>query len=153
MNYTEEQIKEIVRNVISEMQSVNVKDLTLYQKRGVAIHRNTSPEVLDRLAIDEDWGVRYWVATNPNTPSEALERLANDDDYCVRCGAAKNPNTTPEALERLADDEEWVVRQFTADNPNYKRKSNNKITIELTEEQLSQLRKCADMFSGLLGSV
>jgi hypothetical protein len=153
MNYTEEQVKEIVRNVISEMQSVNAKDLTLYQKRGVARNPNTLPEALDRLANDKDWGVRYWVATNPNTPSEALERLANDDDYCVRCGVAKNPNTTPETLERLADDEEWVVRQFTADNPNYKRKSNNKITIELTEEQLSQLRKCADMFSGLLGSV
>jgi len=153
MNYTEEQVKEIVRNVISEMQSVNVKDLTFAQKRDVAKNPNTPPETLARLANDVDYCVRSCVANNPNTPTETLERLANDVDVCVRYAVAYNPNTPTETLERLANDESYSVRECVVQNSNYKRKSNNKITIELTEEQLSQLRKCADMFSGLLGSV
>ncbi len=54
---------------------------------------NTPPEVLEKLATDEAWGVRYSVAHNPNTPPKALEKLANDKDIVVRRCVAYTSNT------------------------------------------------------------
>ena len=34
----------------------------------LAKNPTTSPEVLEKLASDENWGVRYYVARNPRTP-------------------------------------------------------------------------------------
>ena len=58
------------------------------------------------------------LATNPNTSPEILERLANDEDYCVRCFVAFNRNTPPETLERMANDEDSCVRYWVTFNPN-----------------------------------
>ena len=59
----------------------------------LARRRNTPPEILERLANDEDFYVRWHVAENHNTPPETLERLANDHFYYVRLGVTRNPNT------------------------------------------------------------
>ena len=59
----------------------------------LARNPNTPPEILARLANDNNWGVRCRVAYNPNTSPENLERLANDDDYWVSFRVARNLNT------------------------------------------------------------
>jgi len=92
--------------------------LTFKEKKEVSKNPNTPPETLDRLANDNIWDVRWYVAWNSNTKTETLERLAKDEDYCVRCGVAQNPNTTTETLERLANDEDYCIRIEAAQNPN-----------------------------------
>ena len=78
----------------------------------------TQPEILARLANDENPGVRYGVAYNTNTSPKTLTHLANDDDYSVRRGVALNINTSPETLERLANDGDSYVRSGVIRNPN-----------------------------------
>jgi hypothetical protein len=58
------------------------------------------------------------VAENPNTPLTVLEKLAIDEDYMVRCYVAGIPNTPPEVLAKLAVDEVSCVRWEVADNKN-----------------------------------
>jgi hypothetical protein len=60
----------------------------------------------------------YDIAKNPNTPPEILARLANDNNWGVRCRVAENLNTSPETLERLANDEDYCIRWHVAFNPN-----------------------------------
>jgi hypothetical protein len=50
--------------------------------------------VLEKLAEDEDVGVRILVAGNPNTPASVLERLAEDKDADVRKAVAKRISKT-----------------------------------------------------------
>jgi hypothetical protein len=106
-----------------------IYSLSIGAKRELAIVI-TSPEVMNRLAKDNDNIVRCGVAYNPNTPPEALERLANDEESFVRRMVACNPNTPPEALERLANDDDPGVRREVAKNPNYKKPNTNQITNE-----------------------
>ena len=73
--------------------------------------------VLDRLAGDEDWGVRRAVAEHPATPAALLERLAGDKESWVRCAVAKNPATPVALLERLAGDKDRYVRRAVAEHP------------------------------------
>lgn len=61
---------------------------------------NTTPEILQVLATDEDDLVRYRVALNPNTTPEILQVLATDEDFFVRYWVAHNPNAT-EIVRRL----------------------------------------------------
>jgi 3-methyladenine DNA glycosylase AlkC len=61
---------------------------------------NTTLEILQDLATDDDRWVRCWVAQNPNTTLEILKSLATDDDSVVRYWAAHNPNAT-ELVRRL----------------------------------------------------
>jgi hypothetical protein len=78
---------------------------------------NTPPKVLEQIATDEDYHVRYYVALNRNTTPETLAKLANDEQWEVRYNVAFNINTPPEVLEQLANDETWTIRQV-AHNPN-----------------------------------
>jgi HEAT repeat protein len=76
------------------------------------------PKVLEKLATDEDWDVRWEVAQNLNTPIKTLEKLATDEDSWVRREVARNLNTLPKTLEKLATDENSGVRYWVAYNPN-----------------------------------
>jgi hypothetical protein len=80
-------------------------------KNKLAKNPNTPPELLEVLATDEDWEVRYWVATNPNTPPEALKVLATDKYGNVRYCVAKNPNST-ELMRRLV-----LMKNYEHQNP------------------------------------
>ncbi|HAE76136.1 MAG TPA: hypothetical protein DCG52_07050 [Alphaproteobacteria bacterium] len=51
--------------------------------------------LLAKLAEDEDWVVRSFVAENNKTPVSALEKLAGDEDRNVRCKVVQNVNTHP----------------------------------------------------------
>jgi hypothetical protein len=44
------------------------------------------------------------VAKNPNTPVTTLEKLALDEEQIVRWYLASKPNTSPEVLKKLAKD-------------------------------------------------
>ena len=46
--------------------------------------------VLETLAKDDRWDVRWGVAKNPQAPAAVLETLAKDDRWGVRRGVAKN---------------------------------------------------------------
>ena len=85
----------------------------------LARNPNTPPEILARLANDNDYYVIQYVAGNPNTPPETLERLANDEDYGVLYCVAENPNTPQESLKNLANDNNRTVAYYARNNKNY----------------------------------
>jgi hypothetical protein len=91
------------------------------QKR--ALVNSASPKTLERLANDDDYQVRIYVAQNPNTPPETLDRLAKDESGYVRMAVAENPNTLPETLNRMSKDVDSDVRYDVAQNPNTPPKS------------------------------
>ena len=135
MNYTPEQIAEIVLKVLKEVNEPDVLALHYQEKIKLAENPNTPVETLKVLATDKNVDVRYWVTRNPNTPVETLKVLATDEDYRVRYWVAENPNTPVETLKVLATDENCTVRYWVAQNPNYKTK-----TIELTPVQYDALK-------------
>jgi len=62
--------------------------------------------------------VRGWVARNPNTSLEMLDTLAQDEDRWVRSGVAKNPSTSLKALKYLVNDGDYEVATLALANPN-----------------------------------
>jgi hypothetical protein len=135
MNYTPEQIAEIVLKVLKEVNEPDILSLSLDEKYELAQNPNTLPETLKVLATDKDSSVRWSVAQNPNTPVETLKVLATDKNCEVRYWVAQNPNTLPETLKVLATDESPDVRWEVAVNPNYKTQ-----TLELTQIQYDALK-------------
>ena len=61
----------------------------------LAANPRAGPDLLDRLAGSERWGVRHSVAGHGRTRPATLARLAADPDEDVRAAAAANPNTPP----------------------------------------------------------
>ena len=51
---------------------------------------------------------------NPDTSPEILAKLADDDELTIRCDVARNPNTPPKILAKLAND---MIRMFVAISP------------------------------------
>ncbi len=96
MNYTPEQIAEIVLKVLKEVNEPDVLSLSL---DCVAKNPNTPAETLKVLATDKHSGVRCGVARNPNIPAETLKVLATDEDSDVRYAVARNPNYKTQTLE------------------------------------------------------
>jgi predicted house-cleaning NTP pyrophosphatase (Maf/HAM1 superfamily) len=163
MNYTPEQISEIVLKVLKEVNEPNVLTLSLDEKLeltqnpntpvktlkilatdknsdvrcGVARNPKTPVEIVKILATDKNSWVRYGVAQNPNTPVETFKVLATDNIASVRWEVAKNPNTPVETLKVLATDNIANVRIWVAENPNYKSKTK---TLELTQVQYDALK-------------
>ena len=75
-----------------------------------------SPEVLDRLALDDSSDVREAVADNSRCSTNTLNILLNDSVAAVRMAVAQNPNVNEEDLERLAADNANYVRWGVAHN-------------------------------------
>ncbi len=132
MNYTPEQIAEIVLKVLKE---VNEPDVLSFSLDCVAKNPNTPVETLNVLATDKNSGVRSCVARNPNTPAETLNVLATDKNSYVRYGVTRNPNAPVETLNVLATDKNSYVRYGVTRNPNYKTQ-----TLELTQVQYDALK-------------
>ena len=76
------------------------------EEREIRALGTTSPEELEKLAVDEDENVRTLVAENENTPVLTLEKLAADEDEGVRDGVAENQNTPIAVREKLATDKD-----------------------------------------------
>ena len=53
------------------------------------LKNNASPEILEKLADDEDANVRETVAENPRTPVDILRKLALDEDVHVSKAAER----------------------------------------------------------------
>ena len=85
----------------------------------VAENPNTDADVLAQLADDKNWFVRQYVAENPSTDSDTLSQLAVDEDRFVRSSVAKNQNTDSETLAQLATDDVDAVRNAAQSNNNY----------------------------------
>lgn len=75
------------------------------------------PDVLARLAGDEDGLVRESVAKHPATPPGILAQLSDDNYTLVRRLVARHPSTPPDTLARLAADECEEVSWDVAGNP------------------------------------
>ena len=101
---------------LAKDESSFVKEKARYSLKKSAQNPNTSPEILESLATDEDFFVRADVATNPNTSLRVLKSLARDEEALVRSCVAGAPKTTIEILEFLAKDETSFVRSHVAEN-------------------------------------
>ena len=110
MNYTPEQIAEIVLKVLQEV--------------------NITPNV-SKLSTEE----RLKLANDPNATVEILQSLSRDEYSYVRSGVSQHPNATVEILQSLSRDENSGVREEAMKNPNYKPK-----TLELTSAQYESLK-------------
>ncbi len=135
MNYTPEQIAEIVLKVLKKVNEPDVLSLSFDETIKLAKNPNTLPETLKVLATDKDYWVRRWVAQNPNTPVETLKVLATDENSGVRFPVARHPKTPTETLKVLATDKDFYVRYCVAQNPNYKTQ-----TLGLTQVQYDALK-------------
>jgi len=109
----------------------DIEFLKKHGKFNLLDNQNTSPEMLEELAEDEDWQVRSGVAYNPNTSVEVLMKLAEDKNKNVRYELARNPNTRVELLGKLADDKDWDVRCQVA----YNRNAPAEILVKLADDK------------------
>ncbi|MEU5277936.1 hypothetical protein AB0G87_16140 [Streptomyces asoensis] len=114
-------------------------------RREAARDRALPPDLVARLAVDDDPGVRVLLAQNhpgappglllrcflgytgsgrehllarPDFPSEGLAVHAADDDPAVRALAARDPQTAPHLVEHLTRDPDPAVRAAFARHPN-----------------------------------
>ena len=69
------------------------------------------PEILEKLALEPDSGVRHRVAFNPRTSVDLLIRLASDPDSLVRGWLTHNPATPPDIMLKLQEDKDENVRR------------------------------------------
>lgn len=92
---------------------------------------HSSPEVLRRLASDNNERVRCRVAENPNVPASVLKDLAGDGCADVRLSAAENPTLPESVLEQLAKDPNEDVRLGLSNN----RKTPVHILQKLAEDE------------------
>lgn len=89
----------------------------VWLRQAVARHPMAPLELLQQLALDEDWRVRAALAANHRAPSVVLEQLAADHDRDVRSVVAQNPAVSAAILERLVGDESEEVRKAASENP------------------------------------
>jgi hypothetical protein len=87
-------------------------------RSNLAENPNLHPSLQERLANDEDLGVRHTLASNPNLHLPSQEKLANDKHENVRYVLAQNTDIHPSLHEKLAGDEDSGVRRAIARNPN-----------------------------------
>lgn len=114
-------------------------------RREAAREHSLPPDLVARLAADDDLGVRVLLAQNhpdapsalllrsfleytgperahlvtrPNFPTDGLAVHAEDEDPAVRALAARDPETPPATVERLTRDPDPAVRAAFARHPN-----------------------------------
>lgn len=80
-----------------------------------AMHPGSPPDLLDRLAVREDFAIRWALAENPSLPEPHLRRLFAARN--VHGALAQNPSTPPDILRQLAAHEEPSIRASVAQNP------------------------------------
>ncbi|WP_411107192.1 hypothetical protein [Streptomyces sp. cmx-4-9] len=130
-------------------------------RRRAATERLLPADLVERLADDDDLGVRVLLAqhhpdaparlllrsfleyegperarltTRPNFPTAGLAAFADHDDPQVRALVARDPRAAPETVERLTRDPHPAVRAALARHPNLPRP---RLTELLDDEELS----------------
>lgn len=76
--------------------------ITHEEKERLTLDPCLSIGLLEVLADDKDWWVRYRVARNPNCSIRLLEKLAGDKNFIVRSCVARNPNC-PEHIKNYLE--------------------------------------------------
>ncbi|MEV8533576.1 hypothetical protein [Streptomyces sp. NPDC051211] len=130
-------------------------------RRKAATDRSLPPDLVARLAVDDDLGVRVLLAqhhpdapaslllrsfleyngherahltTRPNFPTTGLSAFADHDDPEVRALAARDPQAAPATVERLTRDPDPAVRAALARHPNLPQP---RLTELLDDEELA----------------
>ena len=73
-------------------------------------NKSTPVELQLRIATEFP-ELRRAFGRNANASPDILQMLAMDDDFVARCAAASHPSTPPESLGILTRDQQWVVRR------------------------------------------
>ncbi len=81
-----------------------------------ALNPEAPPEILERLAEDEEWWIRACVCKNENAPVHVLRKLSKDPRPEVRSWASANEQTPHGALERLAEEGTYHTLLMLAGN-------------------------------------
>ncbi len=82
---------------------------------GLALsHPNCPKDVLETLAVHEDWKLRQRVAQHPKATPALLERLGADGDYDVRTAVAAHAVTPRSTVLSLSRDDQGAVRKAVA---------------------------------------
>ncbi|MEJ8657982.1 PE-PGRS family protein [Streptomyces sp. MS1.AVA.4] len=118
----------------------------LLLRSSAARAKRLPPDVVERLALDEDPAVRLFLAescddapadmllevwlwwngsfsfpgrprSHPNFPRRDLLRYADDPHHRLRQLALDDPDSTPELVERFSRDPHWEVRRRAAEDP------------------------------------
>lgn len=132
-------------------------------RRRAAADRSLPPDLLERLAADDDLGVRVLLAQNhpdapaplllrsflehdgderahlttrPNFPTAGLAAFADHDDPAVRALAARDPHTAPATVARLTRDPDPAVRAALTRHPNLPQQ---RLTELLDDEELAHV--------------
>lgn len=132
-------------------------------RQRAARDRFLPPDLVERLAADDDLGVRVLLAQNhpdapaglllrsfleyngderahlttrPNFPATGLAAFADHDDPEVRALAARDPRTAPAAVARLTRDPDPAVRAALARHPNLPQP---RLTELLDDEELAHV--------------
>ncbi|WAU82228.1 hypothetical protein O1Q96_22160 [Streptomyces sp. Qhu-G9] len=130
-------------------------------RRQAARNHLLPPDLVARLAADDDLGVRVLLAQNhpdapaplllrsfleytgpershlttrPNFPTNGLAAFADHEDPEVRALAARDPETEPTAVERLTQDPEHAVRAAATRHPNLPQ---SRLAVLLDDEELA----------------
>lgn len=101
-------------NVYLKNYSLEMEPLIDEERIGAARDPLTTPEQLNKLSMDDDSCVRYYVAGNPVTPIEAITRLAHDDDEDVSELAISSAVIQPGTLSELSTHTNVVQRVAVA---------------------------------------
>ena len=97
------------------MTSEITKPITFHGDEKLAENPQTPLALLQVLAEDDAWEVRWAVAKHPQTPLALLEVLAKDEeDENVRSAVAAHPQTPLAVLQVLAKDKHEDVRSAVA---------------------------------------
>lgn len=94
---------------------------------------DSSPDLLDVLAIDKSEKVREEVSLNKNTSEDTLVKLSDDDSSYVRSAVASRNIESVE--EKLSKDEYSMVRESVAKNS-----ENQKILKELSKDESDDVK-------------
>ncbi|MEA5593221.1 hypothetical protein [Rivularia sp. UHCC 0363] len=85
---------------------------------------NTPTEILKKIVLRADHSrTLMHIVQNPNSDDEILEILAEDIDYEVRFFVARDAKTPLHILEKLAEDSNDEVRYEILTNPNFTREA------------------------------
>ncbi|WP_405658605.1 hypothetical protein OG379_02075 [Streptomyces sp. NBC_01166] len=127
-------------------------------RREAARHHPSPPDLVARLAADDDLGVRVLLAQDhpdapaphqlprvhrpraqplhlpADFPTDGLAAFTDHEDPEARASAARNPETEPTAVARLTQDPEYAVRAAAARHPNLPQA---RLAVLLDDEELA----------------
>ncbi|WP_063804250.1 hypothetical protein [Streptomyces roseifaciens] len=80
-------------------------------------HPAPPPELMWRILLEWDGYTRWWLLDKPGFPLHRLAALAHHEDPGLRRFALRAPDASPELLDRLSRDEVGYVRHEAAGDP------------------------------------